>query len=202
MQPPILSTHTYIPFGPYLAWMKVDDNFCKRLLTVGKKLKRSHYDQLVGQIQKELLYDLHKCPWIRQEFAIYINTWVDGFRQFKKKSNFGFDHHVTQVWINFQKQLEYNPIHIHTNCHLSFVLILEIPKRLKEEGKKNTTNAADPGTLSFIYGEDKWSVNTQHSFFPEVNTMFIFPADLRHTVMHFNYKGTRTTVAGNVELNI
>ena len=94
---------------------------------------------------------------------------------------------------------EYNPIHVHTFCDLSFVLWLEVPQRMLNEAKKNETNASNPGTTGFLYGEDKWSVVTEKHFTPTPNNLMIFPADLRHQVMHFNSKVTRTSVAGNIK---
>ena len=67
------------------------------------------------------------------------------------------------------------------------------------EAKKNETNAANPGDTCFLFGEDKWSVVTEKHFTPQVNTLMIFPSDLRHQVMHFNSKVTRTSVAGNIK---
>mgnify|MGYP001123078419 CR=1 FL=1 len=42
--------------------MKVDDEFCDKLLTLGKTLKEPYNHSLVGQIKQESLYDLEKDP--------------------------------------------------------------------------------------------------------------------------------------------
>ena len=97
------------------------------------------------------------------------------------------------------KAKEYNPMHIHTQCDLSFVLWLEVPQRMLNEAKKNETNAANPGDTCFFYGEDTSHSVTEKRFIPIVNTLMIFPAKLRHSVMHFNSKVTRTSVAGNIK---
>ena len=93
---------------------------------------------------------------------------------------------------------EYNPMHVHTHCDLSFILWVEVPQRMLNEAKKNITNAANPGETCFLYGEDKWSVVTENHFTPQVNTLMMFPADLKHSVMHFNSKVIRTSVAWNI----
>ena len=196
---PVLREHKYHHFGPYLAEMPVNPDYCARLLKVGKKLKKSHRAKLAGQIKHEYIYDLQKEPWISDEFKIYVNTWIEGFKRFANKSNFNPNHRLAQMWINRMRAKEYNPIHIHDNCSLSFVLWLEVPQQMLDEDKKNETNAANPGDISFIFGEDRWSTISEKYFAPKVNTLMIFPADLRHHVMHFNSKVTRTSVAGNIQ---
>ena len=191
--------HRYYLFGPYLAQMPVDPSYCDRLLKVGKKLKTSYQKSLAGQIEHEYLYDLQKDPWIFDEFKIYINTWIEGYKKFSNKANFNPKYQLTQMWINRMRAKEYNPIHVHTNCALSFVLWLEVPQQIIKEAKKNETNAANPGTTCFLYGEDKGNVISEKRFVPKINTLVMFPGDLRHHVMHFNSKVTRTSVAGNIK---
>jgi len=196
---PTLPKHKYYPFGPYLAEMDVDPVYCAKLLKLGKKLKKSHRDKLAGQIYHEYVYDLQKDPWIFNELQIYINTWIEGWKRFGAKLKFNPQYQLDQMWINRMKAKEYNPIHVHTNCSLSFVLWLEVPQRMLNEAKKNETNAANPGDIGFVYGEDNWCVIAEKHFTPRVNTLMIFPANLRHQVMHFNSKVTRTSAAGNIK---
>jgi len=197
---PVLPQHKYHLFGPYLAEMPVDPDFCARLLKLGKKLKKYHRKNLVGQIEHEYLYDLQKDSWIFQEFQIYINTWIEGYKRFKGQANFNPKYQLTQMWINRMKAKEYNPVHVHTNCELSFVLWLEVPQRMLDEAKKTKTNAANPGAISFLYGEESRGslMVIEKQFVPQINTLMIFPANLRHQVMHFNSKVVRTSVAGNI----
>jgi len=196
---PVLQEHRYHQFGPYLAEMPVDPGYCARLLKLGKKLKKHHNKNLAGQIEHEYLYDLQKDPWIFYDLKIYINTWIDGWKQFSNRPNFKAKYELTRVWINRMRAKEYNPIHVHTHCALSFVLWLEVPQRMLDEAKKNETNAANPGDICFLYGEDTVYGLCEKQFAPKVNTLMIFPANLRHHVMHFNSKGTRTSVAGNIK---
>ena len=196
---PVLREHKYHHFGPYLAEMPVDPIYCAKLLKLGKKLKKSHRSNLAGQIHHEYVYPLPTEPWISNEFQIYINTWIEGWRRFSNKPDFNPKYQLTQMWINRMRAKEYNPIHVHTNCALSFVLWLEVPQQIIKEAKKNQTNAANPGTTCFLYGEDKGNVISEKRFVPKINTLVMFPGDLRHHVMHFNSKVTRTSVAGNIK---
>jgi len=196
---PVLPEHKYHHFGPYLAEMPVNPNYCARLLKLGKKLKKSHRKYLVGQIEHEYVYPIEKEPWIFNEFQIYINTWIDGFKRFSRKSKFNPRYQLTQMWINRMRAKEYNPVHVHSYCDLSFVLWLEVPQRMLNEAKNKDTNAANPGNTCFLYGEDQWSVITEINCVPRVNTLMIFPGNLKHQVMHFNSKVIRTSVAGNIK---
>ena len=196
---PVLQQHRYHQFGPYLAEMPVDPGYCARLLKLGKKLKKSYRKSLAGQIEHEYVYDLQKDPWVFYDLKIYINTWIDGWKRFADKSNFNPKYQLIQIWINRMRAKEYNPAHVHTHCDLSFVLWLEVPQRMLNEAKKNKTNAANPGNICFLYGEESSYALCEKQFAPKVNTLMIFPANLRHHVMHFNSKGTRTSVAGNIK---
>ena len=196
---PVLREHKYHPFGPYLAEMQVNPDYCARLLKLGKTLKKSHNKNLAGQIEQEYLYPLEKEPWIFKELQIYINTWIEGWKRFSVRPDFNPRYRLHQMWINRMRAKEYNPMHVHTHCALSFVLFLEVPQRIRDEAKKNKTNAANPGEIGFLYGEDNWSVITEKHFPPVSNTLMMFPAHLRHAVMHFNSKVIRTSVAGNIQ---
>ena len=195
---PVLREHKYHHFGPYLAEMPVDPTYCAKLLKMGKKLKKSHRKNLAGQIEHEYLYPIGAHPWIFDELQIYINTWIEGWKRFSGKSSFNPRYQLTQMWINRMKAKEYNPVHLHPHCNLSFVLWLEVPQPMLDEAKKNKTSAANPGDTCFLYGENTWSVVSEKHFAPKVNTLMMFPSDLRHSVMHFNSKVTRTSVSGNI----
>jgi len=198
---PVLQQHKYHQFGPYLAEMPVDLNYCAKLLKLGKKLKKSHRTNLAGQIEHEYLYPIETEPWIFNEFQIYINTWIDGWKKFSSRLDFNPRYQLAQMWINRMKPKEYNPIHIHTHCDLSFVLFLEVPQRMINEAKRKplTNVGSNPGDLCFIYGEEARGYLTEKRFTPRVNTLLMFPATLRHQVIHFNSKVTRTSVAGNIK---
>ena len=198
---PVLPEHKYYHFGPYLAEMPVDPVYCAKLLKLGKKLKKSHRSNLAGQIHHEYLYPIETEQWIFNEFQIYVNTWIEGWKRFSNRPTFNPKYQLTQMWINRMKAKEYNPTHVHTHCDLSFVLFLEVPQRMLDEAKRKppTNVGAKPGDLCFLYGEESLYILCEKKFTPQVNTLMIFPATLRHQVMHFNSKVIRTSVAGNIK---
>ena len=198
----IIPNHEYIPFGPYVAKMDIDLEFCKRLLKLGKTLKKKITSQLAGKIESEYVYDLEKHPWIKEEFQVCVNTWITGFRSFTGDP--GRDPHaevqfkLDPLWINFQKAEEYNPVHIHPGCHLSFVLYLEVPEEMLKE--KVRTRGIPAGYTGLMYGEhsDIFFTMAHRIIRPKVGTLLMFPSNLRHYASHFHSKVIRTTVSGNV----
>ena len=194
----IITNHEYIPFGPYLAKMEIDLEFCKRLLEVGKTLTKKYNTELAGNIDEEYLYDLKKHPWIEPEIKVCVNTWISGWRKFSGISDFDPQIRLDPLWINFQKAGEYNPIHLHPGCNLSFVLFLEIPEEMLKE--KSKISGIPPGYLGFMYGENivlHGSV-THRVIQPKVGTLVMFPSILRHYVSHFTSNVIRTSVSGNI----
>ena len=189
--------HKFYYWGPYVAEIKVDPDYCKRLWATGKKLTRSHVKNLAGQIKDERLFDLQKEPWIANELETYINTWVQAFKNYANKELFkptGYNQNT--MWINFTKPYEYNPVHYHNECDLSFVIYIKIPKQILKE--KHTTKASPPGFTTFHYGEEHWSTLNSKIVLPEENTIIIFPSNLRHEVVHYTSKVCRVTAAGNI----
>ena len=196
----ILKEHEHITFGPYVAQMKADQNFCQRLLETGKTLTRPYNDYLIGQIEKELQFDLKKDLWIERELETYTNTWIDGYKRFSGDNSLNPFYKLDSLWINFQKAGEYNPTHIHTGCTLSFIIYLEVPQEMLDEWKVPLkTLGTSPGCTILTYGEDQNGVVTQRLIKPSKDILLMFPASLRHAVPHFNSKNvTRTTVSGNI----
>ena len=194
----IISKYQHIPFGPYLCSMGADPEFCSRLLKVGKTLTKQHGQHLAGAIEHQFSFDLKKDTWIEEEFKIYINTWITGFRQFSGRIDFNPKFKLESLWINLQKAGEYNPIHSHPDCNLSFVLFLEIPEEMFKE--KSKSSDIPPGCLGLMYGEssDPHCIITHRVIKPSVDYLVMFPATLKHCVSHFNSKGIRTTVSGNI----
>ena len=193
----IIGEPQHVPFGPFLAKMHIDADFCTRLLKVGKTLIKKHNPYLAGNIHHEYAFDLKKDAWIKEEFKVAVNTWLTGFKQFSGDHQFRPTYRLHPLWINFQKPGEYNPIHTHPNCNLSMILFLEIPNEILEE--KHITKGTPPGHTGFIYGEDTPGGFITHQIIrPEANVLYMFPSGLRHYVSHFNSKVTRTSVSGNI----
>ena len=105
---------------------------------------------------------------------------------------------MLSMWIISQKDNEYNPIHLHTKCHISTVMYLKIPEYLPS--RKSHRN--DDGAICFVNNaarDQTWgapSITIQ----PKVGDFFIFPASQQHLVYPFRTadgKGERRSVSFN-----
>ena len=92
---------------------------------------------------------------------------------------------LNDVWVNFQKESEFNAAHVHTGIY-SFVIWLKCPS---------------PATFQFTYpntlgGLNHLSYNTDSSY---ENMMILFPAQLLHQVYPFyNSREERVSISGNI----
>tara|TARA_R100001015_G_C4584100_1_gene140225 strand:+ start:258 stop:1007 length:750 start_codon:yes stop_codon:yes gene_type:complete len=104
---------------------------------------------------------------------------------------------LNSMWIVEQQPGEYNPIHVHTNCDISSVMYLKVPKFLESEKPER----ADDGTIYFIGGSganDKLKMNSL-KVNPQPGDFFIFPSHLMHTV--YPYKTNDNFARRSVSFN-
>ena len=106
---------------------------------------------------------------------------------------------MLSMWIISQKDNEYNPCHVHTECSLSTVMYLKIPEYLPSRKSHRTDDGAinftGPGTRDPHWG------NPTFTYQPQVGDFFIFPASQQHFVYPFRTpdgKGERRSVSFNV----
>tara|TARA_Y100001949_G_C15981338_1_gene328499 strand:+ start:1792 stop:2433 length:642 start_codon:yes stop_codon:yes gene_type:complete len=107
------------------------------------------------------------------------------------------------LWVNYQKQYEFNPPHNH-KALFSFVVFMKIPTHWKEQHAlpiSVSSNIPLASTFSFILGKEQGRVqNIPVHLCPEdEGRMLFFPAWLMHEV--FPFYGTeeeRITVSGNI----
>ena len=110
--------------------------------------------------------------------------------------------YMTQMkscWIISQWEGEYNPIHIHTECQMSTVMYLKVPKFLPSV----KPGRDDDGNIMFIGGAGSGSGLTRNlmKIKPKVGDFFIFPNHLQHTVYPFRTDGDfeRRSVSFNAD---
>ena len=206
----------YPNWGPYIFDTKVDNDLIKILLEKGNESKKKNLDyrtELAGQIDYEYYYEDWE-EWFIPKFEIYINSYLDTVTEYLgTRSAFDFlkieqvtmetqvkflvNWHLDSMWVNFQKQHEYNPPHEHDG-HLSFVIYLQVPKEIGEE--KPLANNQGPGRICFDYGEKlPFSINNITKL-PEKGNLIIFPAWLTHYAHSFKSDVERISVSGNIRL--
>tara|TARA_B100001996_G_scaffold336709_1_gene288134 strand:- start:401 stop:1051 length:651 start_codon:yes stop_codon:yes gene_type:complete len=109
-------------------------------------------------------------------------------------------------WVNYQKQHEFNPIHMHGG-ELSAVVMVDIPKEIEEfyYESHGTTNMPAAGLLEFVDGKGGYMYSGSHKIVPKTGDFFIFPADLKHGVYPFSVDVERISLSFNisgVEVNV
>jgi len=112
---------------------------------------------------------------------------------------------VDELWINFQKKHEFNPLHIHSGI-FSFIIFMKIPYNLIDEDRFFPNMKDDPKTsrLCFIVCKPDGGIrditcNVDESY---LHKMLIFPANYGHLVYpFFTSDEERITISGNIRFN-
>ena len=185
-------------WGPCVIKLKIVDEFKKLLIDEGKKPTRDFRDKLAGILDNEKGYDEESkkkvLPYMSQYLGIYDQMYQKYvLKPYEKRPEYV----ISALWVNYQKQHEFNPPHDHDG-KLSFVVYLQIPEELKKEHKAFTGKSCGPGGIQFIYGNGPRDCVTYQSFFPEEGDMYIFPAWLKHWVAPYKSDVIRISVSGNV----
>ena len=163
-------------------------------------------DQLAGNLQHEfLLKDSKKHTYnlvapLFLEFDKQFNNYISKNPLLPENSPI----ELKDLWVNFQKKHEFNPIHDHTGI-MSFVIWLKIPYLMEEELKAAPGSSANPnlaGHFAFHFTDALGDIRTYHIPADQTaeNTILLFPARLKHSVFPFySSDDFRITVSGNFE---
>ena len=185
-------------WGPCVVKVKITDDFKKLLLNEARKNKLDFTDKLAGILDKETGYSDESKTLIVPEISKYLGVHDQMFEKFINKPYRKKPHYImTALWINYQKQNDFNPPHDHDG-KLSFVIYLQIPDELKKENAAYKGKSCGPGGIQFVYGDGPRDCVTYQSFMPKENDMYIFPAWLKHWVAPYKSDCVRISVSGNV----
>ena len=193
--------YTNIPFGPYVMKTKIFEDVRLKLLKDAKKELKSYHKQLAGHLHTQLKYNNKTTEYFYNEMRPIFQAYREGWSNFTGHPNYGVELSAHDLWVNFMKPGDFNPVHTHGGDY-SFVIFLDVPKQLKEEQNKFVGTSAKPGSLMFEFTQQakpKWALTGQ-SFNPETGDLIIFPALLQHWVVPFKSKCTRISVSGNLEI--
>tara|TARA_R100001244_G_scaffold58443_1_gene49390 strand:+ start:390 stop:977 length:588 start_codon:yes stop_codon:yes gene_type:complete len=153
-------------------------------------------DKYIPLLEKYLLEDIGEDPTLID----YMNT---DFKCNTENRSLA----LTDLWVNFQKKHEFNPIHNHEGV-FSFIIFIKVPF-LKEEqmqilpGRKSNRECA--GHVEFLSTGFLGNIDTIKYAVDKTweQKMLIFPAKLSHCV--YPFYGTdeyRITISGNVMFRI
>ena len=138
--------HTiYTPFGPCVGYKKLSKELVRKLNKCcddhdkGKKVMESHADYLIGKVAEEPTIPPDLVSQVLNETHDFMTEYmvVTKSRDIKKdvhfKENIITHFESNSAWFVRQYENEYNPIHVHTGCHLSCIGYLKIPKTIEKD---------------------------------------------------------------------
>ena len=185
-------------WGPCVIKLRARDTFLKLLRDEAEKNKMNYEHKLAGQLHREMGYEQESKDKVAPELAKYLGVYDQMFQRYQnKKYDKPPKYAISALWINYQRQHDWNPPHDHDGA-LSFVVYLSMPEKLIEEHKAYTGKSCGPGGIQFLYGDGDRHYITYVSEIPDTGDMFIFPASLKHYVSPFKSDVTRISVAGNI----
>jgi len=186
---------SYYHWGPLVFQTKVDKKDIVKIKKLCKKDKvKDHKTNLAGIIDEE--YEINKESYL-QIIQPYVMKYATAHKQWYNETIHTVG--IVSAWVNFMKEMESNPSHVHANCNLSSVLYTSVPAALKKENSKyvGSLKGGGPGALTIMHGEYKpFSINN-YRIFPEEGMLLIFPFNMYHSVAPFKTKCERISVAAN-----
>tara|TARA_B100000427_G_scaffold328880_1_gene343139 strand:+ start:645 stop:1424 length:780 start_codon:yes stop_codon:yes gene_type:complete len=204
----------YTPFGPCVGYTQLSKKIVKKLNKTcddhskGKKLLTPHAPHLVGKVTEEPAIPRHLVREIMDEvYQTMCNfMWLSKSREVKQSvalhPNNQMEFTPSSAWFVRQYENEYNPIHVHTGCHLSCIGYLKIPDSIEKDRQNDPKNgrSATHGLTEFVYGHasDVIPAATNFRIIPEVGDFYLFPATLQHQVYPFQTKGERRSFSINI----
>lgn len=170
----------------------------KFILENSNQFKKYNKD-LAGNLEKE--YSTYKSKEILKPYLISLAN--EFHKQVTGNKNYPQWHIKDDIWINFQKKYEYNPIHNHIG-NLSFVLWVQIPYNLEDElSHPNCMNSNTPSNSLFEFVctdfmgrivQNKIKVDKSYE-----GCIIMFPSSLHHMVHPFYTSDDyRISIAGNL----
>ena len=163
---------------------------------------------LAGNISKSSLIE-DKDNWFYENVLkemsehLYYKDWNNYYNVLVTKFKPPPVFKLYELWVNYQKQHEFNPPHSHGGIY-SFVVFMKIPTHWKEQralplsANSNYPCASD---FQFLLGQGNGTVPTiEIPLSPEdEGRMLFFPAWLSHQVLPFyGTEEERITISGNI----
>ena len=198
----------YSPFGPTIAAARVSHRLLELLYTEALEIraddkKRKDHDyrnQLAGNIAEEYSYGDDMSAELRILLDKEIKAAAIKYMQSVPTTKMT-DIRISDTWVNFMKQGEWNPRHNHSG-YISLVIFLRVPKEIASENtveeSVNASNFPTAGKLEFTYGESMDFAACSANITPVQGDMYLFPASLHHQVYPFISDVERVSVSINI----
>ena len=166
--------------------------------------------ELAGNIKSSLSLDM-KSPLLKDFLAhilpnmitSYTNTFGVPWRTTIKPNS---TWNLSSMWVNFQRQHEFNPIHDHDGI-FSFVIWMQIPTSYEEQKKLPICAESNAhGSISNFGFHYTNSMVRVSQFFYNMEKqaegyMVMFPSEMKHEVFPFyENDGERISISGNIDI--
>ena len=193
-----------------LGWLelKLDDKELKFLWDMINERGEKINDRLAGNIDSSYeIYD--KGGWFTENVLLecgikyeknYGNIWskvpITGSHPFT----------LSSMWVNYQKQYEFNPLHDHTGV-FSFVIWMQIPTDYEDQKQISIAKDSNVDVVSnFVLNyHNTLGMIAQHVYAMSKEmegTMLFFPSQLMHSVYpFFNCNKDRISISGNISID-
>ena len=194
----------YRPYGPTIGHCKLPKELikdfnkdCDEIAGDKEKSKlRDFSNSLVGSVKQELIISPEVfekwAPYFQKLVTVYIEAHRDEINELQKIV-------FKSAWYVRTFEGDFNPLHYHSNCHLSCVGYLSLPDNIQDEwDKEDKDHYPIAGSIEMQYGQIQlFSTNTVRVR-PKVGDYYLFPWWLYHMVYPFRTKGERRSYSFNV----
>ena len=188
----------------------VIDNFWD-LIEEAKKNPQDMKSELAGNIKSSLALDM-QSPLLKNFVSYVLPTLIDTHIKsfgspWRANSNpDGNNFNLEKLWVNFQRQHEFNPMHDHGGI-FSFVIWMKIPTSYEEQRQlpiaKNSNSDNQISNFGFTY-QDILGTTKNYYYNMEKDIegyLVLFPSKLLHLVNpFFNCEDERITISRNIGL--
>jgi len=161
---------------------------------------KNYNTYLTGKIKNE--YDIitwFKKEDIDDEFDSAMNIVIND-SNIDKRNWINISLECNHVWINDQKENEYQAVHTHYGASaigFSIILFLKIPNFGPEF---SNTDRPMNGRTSILHNGSGMFARQSHTIDPVVGDLYVFPYDVQHCVYPFTGSGIRRSLSANFDL--
>jgi hypothetical protein len=179
--------------------------------TISEDNKENRSNHLVGNISKsELITD--KDNWFYESTLkklterMFYRNYTDYYEDYiEKKEPLIPKFELEKMWVNYQKQHEFNPLHHHDGL-FSFVIFVKIPTHWKEQhALPFSAHSNEPCASNFQFvwwsgiESERCMIENIRLCSEDEGRMLFFPSFLSHQVYPFyECEEERITISGNV----
>ena len=181
-------------------------------ISTAKENPKSYKGNLVGNLSSSLIlndtdnwfFDNVCIPIITEYKEVFNKSTGVFIQKFFQK---GVPYMLGSLWVNFQKQHEFNPMHNHAGV-FSFVVFMKIPTDWREQHEipfVKESNSPKASAFEFVYIDIMGNLQTYtyHLDSSFEGIMLFFHAEMMHQVYPFyNCEEERITISGNIVYDI